>query len=348
MELIKLNIAVTGNLGYIGSVLVPTLINKGHKVLGIDVGYYKDCILYNDNNDPANQLMKDIRDIEAKDLDNIDAVIHLAALSNDPLGELLPSITEDINFNGTLRVAECAKKAGVKRFVYASSQSMYGVSKISDELDEDNSEKNPVTAYARTKWEAEQELANLNSNDFSTVYFRPSTVFGASKRLRCDIVYNNLVSSAYTKGKIELLSDGTPWRPVVHINDVSNAFIAGIEAPLDLVKNKAFNVGVPNGNYTVRDLAESASNVVKDSKLVFTNKHKDPRTYKVSFKRILEELNEYYIPKWELISGGNQLVSLYDKIGFTEKDFSGEKCNRLKQLKNLMDKGIISEQLRLQ
>ena len=198
------------------------------------------------------------------DFTGIDAVIHLAALSNDPLGELDPRLTEEINFKGTLRVAELAKQAKVKRFVYASSQSMYGVADTSHELAEDEAGPYGVTAYARTKWDAELALKKMSSPNFAVVCFRPSTVFGASPRLRCDIVFNNLVACAYTTGKIEIKTDGTPWRPVVHIKDVSNAFIAGLEAPLELVMGESFNVGIPNGNYTVRDLAEAAQRSVPE------------------------------------------------------------------------------------
>lgn len=342
-----MNIAVTGNLGYIGGVLVPTLVSKGHKVLGLDIGYYADCDIVNNNQCVTKQLIKDIRDVTPENFQGIDVVIHLAALSNDPLGDFDPSITEEINLNATLRVAECAKAAGVKRFIYSSSQSMYGVSKIDKELEEDNSEKNPVTAYARTKWEAECELRKLNGEGFSTVFFRPSTVFGASPNLRCDIVYNSFVACAYTTGKIEIKSDGTPWRPVVHINDVVNAFIAGIEAPTDIVENRAFNVGIPNGNFSVKDLAEAAQKVVKGSTLTFTGEHQDSRTYRVSFERILTELKDYYKPQWNLVRGGTQLVELFDKIDFNESDFRGIKCNRLLKLKMLIQEGKITEDLRM-
>jgi nucleoside-diphosphate-sugar epimerase len=218
----------------------------------------------------------------------------LAGLANDPLGEFDPKITEEINYQSTLIFAELCKKQKIKRFIYASSQSMYGVSDSTEELDEDNSKKNPVTVYAKTKWEAEKNIKTLNDDTFTVVILRPSTVFGVSPRLRCDIVYNNLVACAFTTGKIEILSDGSPWRPVIHIQDLCNAFISGIEAPEKLVSGQAFNVGIENGNYTVQELAESAQSVVPGSKLIFRNQHTDPRTYKVSFKRILTELKDYY------------------------------------------------------
>jgi nucleoside-diphosphate-sugar epimerase len=238
-----------------------------------------------------------------------------------------------------------AKKAGVKRFVYASSQSMYGLSDTENELDEENSKKNPVTAYARTKWEAEVELKKMYSNEFIVSCFRPSTVFGVSPRLRCDIVFNNLVACAYTTGKVEILSDGSPWRPVVHVRDVCQAFIAGLEAPAELIGGKAFNVGIPNGNFTVRDLAKAAQRAVPGCELVFLNQHTDPRTYKVSFNRILTELKDYYKPKWDLDKGANELVRFFKKINFIEDDFRGDKCNRLIHINNLIKHRKINSNL---
>ncbi|MBT6470986.1 MAG: SDR family oxidoreductase, partial [Candidatus Marinimicrobia bacterium] len=223
----------------------------------------------------------------------------------------------------------------------------YGVSDTSSELDEDNSEKNPVTAYAIAKWNAEQQLHSMITDDFVVTSFRPSTVFGASPRLRCDIVFNNLVACAYTTGKIEIMSDGTPWRPVVHIKDVCSAFIAGVEAPSTIVSGKAFNVGIPNGNFTVRDIAEAAQRSVPGSELIFTGEHTDPRTYRVSFNRILSELKDYYKPKWDLDMGGKELVEMFDRIGFTEKQFRGKETIRLQQLFYLKDNNVIDDTFRM-
>ena len=339
-----MHILVTGNNGYIGTVLSKVLVQKGYIVTGLDINYFLSCSLEPDQID-FRQIVKDIRDIESIDLDGIDAIIHLAGLSNDPLGDFDPRLTKEINFKGTLKLAHLAKASGVSRFVYASSQSMYGISDTEIELDEDNSKKNPVTAYARTKWEAELDLTKLHSKDFVVSCFRPSTVFGASPRLRCDVVFNNLVACAYTTGKIEILSDGSPWRPVVHVKDVCMAFIAGIEAPNELVGGKAFNVGIPKGNFTVRDLAEAAQIAVPGSELVFLNEHSDARTYRVSFKRILSELKDYYQPEWNLKSGGEELVSYFKKINFTEVDFRGSKCNRLKQLEALRTQNMLNVDL---
>ena len=245
-----------------------------------------------------------------------------------------------------MALAKVAKEVGVSRFVYASSQSMYGVSDTSSELDEDLSEKKPVTAYAIAKWKAEQELHAMSSDDFVVSSFRPSTVFGASPRLRCDIVFNNLVACAYTSGKIEIMSDGSPWRPVVHIKDVCAAFIAGLEAPSSLVSGRAFNVGIPDGNYTVRDIAEAAQRSVPGSELIFTGEHTDPRTYRVSFNRILKELKNYYKPEWDLDMGGKELVEFFDRIKFTKEQFRGKDSIRLQQLSYLKDNSYIDNTLR--
>lgn len=340
-----MKVLVTGNKGYIGIVLVEMLLEKSYEVIGYDTDYYKDCDLC-DYEQADSQINKDIRDVSPGDLEGIDAVIHLAGLSNDPLGELTPELTEHINYRASVKLAKYAKDAGVKRFVYASSQSMYGVAQTDHELDEDNSEKNPVTEYARTKWLVEDELNKLDDDSFVTVRMRPSTVFGASPRLRCDIVFNNLVACAYTTGKIEIKSDGTPWRPVVHVRDVSNAYIAALEAPPNLVAGQAFNVGIPGGNFTVRDLAEAAQRAVPNSSLIFTGEHgSDARTYRVSFSKILTVLKDFYKPEWDLDRGGQDLVQFFKKVNFTEEQFRGKLCNRLQQVQYLMSAQELKEDL---
>jgi len=342
------HILVTGNLGYIGSVLVPILMQKGYAVTGYDTGFYgRDCFLYDVAAEPQYQIMKDIRDVNDDDVQNIDAIVHLAALSNDPLGELDPALTEAINLKGTMRLAELAKKAGVRRFIYSSSQSMYGISTVSDELDEEKSEKNPLTAYARTKWEAECGLNTLGNDDFIVVCFRPSTVFGKSPKLRCDIVYNNLLACAYTTGRLEIKSDGTPWRPVVHVNDVCAAFLAGLEAPREFVAGEAFNVGIPNGNFTVRQLADAVQQLVPMADILYTGEHgTDSRTYQVSFKKILSRLGDYFQPGWNLLSGGKAMLEKFESTHFTENDFRGLKTNRLIKLKRLLDAGDLNSRMR--
>jgi len=342
-----MKILVTGDRGYIGSVLVNILRERNYEVLGYDIGYFSENKIIQFDED-YEKITKDIRHVTPQDLNNIDAVIHLAGLSNDPLGEFSPKLTNVVNFESTLKLATLSRAAGVKRFIYSSSQSMYGISDLDDELDEDNSLKNPVTAYAIAKWEAEKAINKMSNEDFIVTSFRPSTVFGASPRLRCDIVFNNLVACAYTTGKIEILSDGTPWRPVVHIQDVCSAFIAGLEAPRSVLNGRSFNVGVRNGNFCVRDLAEAAQKVVPGSELVFTGEHgSDSRTYRVSFDRILNELSDYYQPQWSLERGGKELVDLFKYINLTEDQFRGKACVRLKQLNSLLERNIIDEELRM-
>lgn len=345
---VKLNmtILVTGNKGYIGSVLTDMLLGMGYEAIGYDTDYYRGCGV-GKAPQSIRQITKDVRDVVKDDLKGIDAIIHLAALSNDPLGELTPGVTESINYEGTVQFAKAAKAAGIKRFVYASSQSMYGVSTTDEELDEDRSEKNPVTAYARTKWDAERAIKKLATDDFVVVCFRPSTVFGASPMFRADIVFNNFIGCAYTSGKIEVKSDGTPWRPVVHIRDVSRAFIAGLEAPKELVQKESFNVGIPNGNYTVRDLAEAAKRSVPGSALEFTGEHgSDSRTYRVSFKKILTALKDYYTPEWDLDRGGKELVRFFKDVGLGEEQFRGRTCNRLQQIQYLREQKKLNQNLR--
>ena len=324
---------MTGDLGYIGSVLVPILLQRGYEVVGLDIGYFADCLLC-PVSENYQRISKDIRTVSVEDVQGIDGIVHLAGLSNDPAGELQPELTEQINLEATIRLGQLARSAGVKRFIYASSQSMYGISSTSEELDEDLSEKLPLTTYARTKWDAEVALKELQTDSYSVVCFRPSTVFGVSPRLRCDIVFNNFVACAFTTGKIEILSDGTPWRPVVHIRDVCSAFIAGLEAPLEIVAGRSYNVGIPNGNFSVRELAEAAQRAVPGTELKFMGQHGgDSRTYKVSFKRILSELSDWYKPEWDLESGGRELVEFFKSVNFTETDFRGAKTNRLSRLK---------------
>ena len=340
------NILITGNQGYIGTILSEELYNLGYNIFGYDIGYYEDGFTNCASQKYIHtQKQKDIRNINQNDLKNIDIVIHLAALSNDPLGEFNQSLTNDINYKAALKTAIISKNSGVKKFIYISSQSMYGVSDSDDELDEENSIKNPVTTYAKTKWEAEKELRLMNTENFIVTMLRPSTVFGASNRLRCDIVFNNLMASAYSTGKIQILSDGSPWRPVIHVKDLSNAIIACINAPYNLIGGEAFNVGIPNGNYTVKDLAEAVKVVVPKADIIFKNEHTDPRTYKVSFKKILNQLKDYYKPKWNLVDGGYELLEFFDKNKFNEEEFKHENYNRLKKLRALTDKKLLDNNL---
>lgn len=337
-----MRILITGNLGYIGSVMSNILAKQGHQVIGYDIGYFKDCIT-SKYIPVKNQIIKDLRKLEESDLENIDHVIHLASLSNDPLGAFMPELTEQINYEATIKLAEFSKKKKVKRFIFASSQSIYGVSKVDEELDEDSSLKDPITTYAITKWKAEQEIMKMANENFIVCALRPSTVFGPSPRFRADIVFNNLVACAYTSKKIEIWSDGSPWRPVVHIDDVCNAFISCLLIPGKNINKQAFNVGVPGGNYTVKDLAQAAKKCFPESELLFLNQTgNDDRTYKVNFDKINTVLKGYFKPIWNLDNGGLQLVKYFDQINLKSDDFRGKKTMRLKQLTYLKENKLVN------
>ena len=341
------NVLVTGNLGYIGSVLTDRLIEKKYNVTGLDAGYFSDTMISQNKYKPT-QIIKDIRDIKTADLINHDSIIHLAAISNDPLGELSPGVTDAINYKATIRLAKLARETGIKRFIYASSQSLYGISKTDNDLDEDNSIKNPITAYAKSKWNSEIDLKKLHSKEFNIIIFRPATVFGSSPRMRCDIVFNNLIGSAFTSKKIIIKSNGKPFRPAIHINDVCSAFIAGLEAPINLVSNEAFNIGIRNGNYTVLELANYAKKYVEDSHIVIKNETgHDERTYNVSFDKIYNKLGNFYSPSWPIDKGAKEIISFFKNINFNAEIFNGWKTNRLLQIKRLQKLNLVDKDLRI-
>ncbi len=335
----KKKILLTGNLGYIGSVLNEILL-KDYYVIGIDSGLYEDDYFY-DCPKPNVQIKKDIRDLTESDLDEINYVVHLASLSNDPLGEFDKNLTEEINFKASKNLIDLSSKKKIERFIYVSSQSMYGISDETTELREDESEKKPVTQYAKTKWEVEKYLFSIKNENFITAALRPSTVFGVSPRLRCDIVFNNFLACAYTTNKIEIKSDGSPWRPVVHIKDVCSSILACLVAPKEIVDKKAFNVGIENGNYQVRDIARAVEKKIPECEVIFTGEHLvDPRSYKVSFDRILNELGKYYKPEWNLDKGADEMIEFFKRVNFTEKDFRGKKTNRIISLKEQINKSL--------
>ena len=344
------NILVTGNLGYIGTALTKMLIQLKYNVVGFDSDLYRYCSA---NDDLKNlrqienfrQVKKDIRDISLKDLEGIDSIIHLAALSNDPLGELNSDLTHEINYTATIQLAKMAKLAGVHRLVFASTQSIYGISDKNRPLAE-NDQIRPITCYAKSKWKAEIELKDLSANDFVTTSLRPATVFGPSPRIRCDVLLNNLVGYAFTTGKIEIKSDGRPWRPIIHVNDVCRAFLACIIAPKSLINGESFNVGVPNGNYTVAQLAEIVNRLVPNTEIIFTHTHIDSRTYQVNFDKISNMLSDYYQPGMDVMRGVNELLDFYSNIELDYKDFEGKKFIRIKQLDFLLNSGQLRPSLR--
>jgi len=339
-----LNILITGSLGYVGTNATLNLKSHGFNVVGIDSGFYRQCNLVPIVKEVPT-ILKDIRDLEISDFENIDAVIHLAALSNDPIGELDESLTYEINYNAAVRTAELAKAAHVKRFVFASTQSIYGIAQNDSELDEDNSIKNPQTAYAKSKLKAEIEILGMSDSYFTTTSLRPSTVFGWGVRLRSDIVFNNLLLSGLIHNRIDVHSDGTPWRPIVHIQDLCAAIEICLRSEPDLITGKSFNIGIINGNYTVRQLAEAAQNVLKGIPVRFnTEKIVDPRSYKVSFSKAKDVLG--FQAKIDLISGSKEIIDNSMSLLSKGVDLLGPLTNRLAQMKNLMTNNKIDSSLR--
>ena len=339
-----MRILVTGNLGYVGSVTSEFLRNDGYEVVGMDSGFYKDCLLIPVNNE-VNTKFKDIRDTEISDFEGVEVVVHLAALSNDPIGELDEKLTFEINYLGAVRVAELAKKAGVKKFIFVSTQSIYGISSSAEELDEDNSIKNPQTAYASSKWKAEQEILAMSDSNFTSTALRPSTVFGWSPRLRSDIVFNNLLLSGLKNNKIEVHSDGTPWRPIVHVTDLARAINYCVKSDAEIIAGRPFNIGVLDGNFTVRQLAEAAQECLAGIEIAFkTEKIVDPRSYKVSFRRSKIELG--FEANVGLHAGGAEIVLEAKKLIENGVELMDRKTNRLLQIKYLLESSLIDTNLR--
>ena len=340
-----MKILVTGSQGYVGTVLTEYLRNSGHEIIGTDIGYFSDCNLVRVHNE-VKTIIKDIRDIKEDDLMGFDAVVHLAALSNDPVGELDERLTFQINYEASINLANLAKKQGIKRFVYVSTQSIYGVSKSEEELEESSSEKNPQTAYAKSKWLAEQELKKIESEKFSIVYVRPSTVFGWSPRFRSDIVFNNLLVNGLKLNKIEVHSDGTPWRPIVHIQDLCRFILLVLNSSNDVVSGEAFNVGVLGGNYTVKEIAINAQKCLPNKAPITYNTENltDPRSYKVSFHKALHLLN--FSAEITMEMGGDEIISQLQVLEIQDGSELLAKTNRLNQLKLLTLKRSINEELR--
>jgi nucleoside-diphosphate-sugar epimerase len=336
-----MRVLVTGHQGYLGTVMVPMLEAAGHDVTGLDSGFFADCVLGPPPKDPPS-IRADLRDVTVADLSGFDAVIHLAALSNDPLGALAPQITYDINHHASVRLARLAKDAGVRRFLYASTCSVYG--SAGEDLVTESAPLRPLTPYAESKVRVEDDVAAIADESFSPVFLRNATAFGFSPRLRADIVLNNLVGHAVLTGKVRVLSDGTPWRPLVHARDIANAFVTCLTAPTEAICCKAYNIGTESNNLTVAEIAQAVVDVVPDSKLLITGESgPDPRSYRVDFSRAREALG--FEAAWTIADGAAELYKEYTAAGLTAEDFA-RKFTRLPHLEALRARGILDDSMR--
>jgi nucleoside-diphosphate-sugar epimerase len=338
-----MRVLLTGNEGYIGTILVPWLWARNHEVVGLDSGLFRECTLRSAIR-PVPTIRKDVRDVELRDLDGVEAVIHLAGLSNDPLGNLNPRLTFEINHEAAVRLAELAKRAGVRRFLYASTCSVYGAA--GDEMLDESSALNPVTPYAESKARSEIDLQRLADRTFCPVYLRAATAYGVSPLLRFDLAVNNLVAWAATTGRVFLKSLGTSWRPLVHIEDIALAYITLLHAPEEKVHNQAFNIGRTEENYRISDVAEIVRQAVPDTRIEFApDASPDLRNYRVSCDRIAHELPEYRT-HWTVAHGVEEVYQAIADTGLSSDHFEGPRYNRIAYLKQLLAQARVAEDLR--
>ncbi|MEJ2288948.1 MAG: SDR family oxidoreductase [Deinococcales bacterium] len=335
-----MRILVTGTEGYLGSLIAPALMERGHSVLGLDTGFYMSGWLYRGVDRRPETALRDLRTLEAEDLEGIDAVVHCAELSNDPLGALAPEVTFDINHRGSVHLATLAKRAGVTRFVYMSSCSVYGVA--AEDIVDETSDLNPQTAYAECKRLVERDLGAMADDDFSPTFLRNATAYGASPRMRFDIVLNNLAGWAHTTGEIRLLSDGTPWRPLVHALDIVEAVCRAVEAPRGTVHNEVFNVGNSRHNYQIREIAEIVADTFQGCKLVVGEPGGDNRSYRVNFDKIATELPGFRA-QWDAERGARQLRDVFERVELSHELFDSRHFTRLKALQHLRSTHQVDE-----
>ena len=338
-----MRVLITGHNGYIGSVLSPMVRAAGHDVVGLDTFLFEGGT-FGKYGPQIEAIRMDLRDVEVSDLRGFDAVMHLAALSNDPVGDLNPQCTYDINHHGSVRLARLAKQAGVKRLIFASSCSLYGVA--GDEMLTEQAAMNPITPYGVSKVLFERDVSRLADDDFSPTFLRNATAYGVSPRLRADVVVNNLVGMAFTTGEVLIQSDGTPWRPLVHIEDIARAFIAVLHAPRNLVHDEAFNVGRTEENYRVRELGALVEQVVSGSKVRYAEGGgPDPRCYRVDCGKLMLTLPEYR-PQWTVRLGMEQLRDAFENNGLTSDELLGDRYFRIKRLRTLQSQGLLDDSLR--
>ncbi|MBS0015346.1 MAG: SDR family oxidoreductase [Arthrospira sp. SH-MAG29] len=338
-----MKLLLTGHKGYIGTVLVPMLLAKKHEVIGLDSDIFKQCT-FGEGITEIPEICKDIRDIEASDVEGFDAILHLAGLSNDPLGNLNPELTYQINHQASVKLAKLAKEAGVGRYIFSSSCSNYGAG--GDDWLTEESPFNPVTPYGISKVMVEEDVSKLADDNFSPTFLRNATAYGVSPRLRFDLVLNNLVAWAFTTGRVYIKSDGTPWRPIVHIEDICRAFIATLHAPREVVHNQAFNVGRNEDNYRIRDLANIVEEIVPNCTIEYAaDGGPDKRCYRVNCSKILEALPEFQ-PEWNARRGASELYAAYQKIGLTLEEFEGERYKRIAHIQKLIGEGSLDNSLR--